>query len=56
MKNTNLKAIKTGETITCGNYVIKRISKNYWRLGELMGDWLLGGSFKEMNARIAKIA
>ena len=51
MKKLNLKV---NETLTVGNKVIKKVSKNHYRIGEVMGDWIASGTKEEILLRLNK--
>lgn len=57
MSNTNqLASLKVGANsiIVAEKYVVVRIKRDLYRLGELCGDWIMRGTLQEVEARIAK--
>lgn len=49
-----MKNMRKNETIQAGNFIIKKIGKDEYRLAEIFGDWIMSGSEKQIKERIAK--
>jgi hypothetical protein len=48
-----IKNLKVNHSVTIGQWVIKRVSRKEYRLAELMGDWIMSGTAKEIESRIS---
>lgn len=49
-----LKAMKVkSSSLQIRSYVVVRLNKKTWRLGELMGDWIMTGSVEEVANRLS---
>jgi len=53
-RNREMKNMRKNETIQAGNFIIKKIGKDEYRLVEIFGDWIMSGSEKQIKERIAK--
>ena len=50
-----LKSMKAGQSITVAQkFIVKRTGRNTWRLGEMMGDWLMSGTAEQVIEAIAE--
>jgi hypothetical protein len=52
---SRLTEMKIGESVQIGQWVVVRKSKDVFRLGELMGDWLMHGDEFSVCKRLGQL-
>ena len=53
---STIRAMKiSGNSIAINGYVVVRVGKNAWRLGEMAGDWLRIGTAEEIVERAYRL-